>query len=247
MRLSRWYHRARRLLASGALLLMLALALSGCMQVERKLRLNSDGSGTYALTVGFRQPKAGDSSSIPANTVTTMEAFGAHVQQQGGTYRRYDDQGYTYWTYSRPFASLTQANSYLQDDPRQYDQSHFPLLYQDSLHVSEEPGPFAAALHVTGIISLTDPLDKAENWRDATESVTITMPEGVSAHQGGVSDGNGVTYTIRYNESTRVDVRGNVTRASGAGTALLAVAIAVVALGLAGVGLWLVRRPARKR
>jgi len=238
--------RTARPLATVTLFLGLALALGGCMRVERTFSLNGDGSGTYVLTVGFRQPQQGNSSSVPTNTVATMEAFGAHVQQLGGTYRRYDEQGYTYWSYTRPFTSVSHAEALLQDDPRQYDANHSPLLYHDSLHVSEEPGLFGSTFHVSGSISLVDLLNNAHAWQDATEVVTITMPNGVSAHQGGTLDGHSVTYTIHYNESTRVDVRGMGGQSNG-GVGVLALGIALVALMLAGLGVWLIRGSTRKK
>ncbi len=237
--------RTARPLATVILLLGLALALGGCMRVERTFTINSDGSGVYLLTVGFRQPQQGDSSSVPANTKTTMEAFGAHVKQQGGAYQSYDEQGYTYWSYTRPFAAISQGEALLQDDPRQYDANHSPLLYHDSLHVSEEPGLFGSTFHVSGSISLVDLFNNAQAWQDAIEAVTITMPNGVSAHQGGTLDGHSVTYTIHYNESTRVDVRGMVSQSNG-GVGVLALGIALVALALASLGFWLIRGSTRK-
>src|SRR5262249_40790689 len=227
--------------------LLVLLALSGCMRVERELRLNRDGTGSYTLTLGFREPKPGDASSLSDNIVTPMEAFGAHVQQQGGTSRRYDDQTYVYCTFTRSFPSIAQADPLLQDDPRAYDQNHAPLLFHDTLHVSVQSGPFATTFHVTGVISLVDAAGNATNWQDAMESVTITMPDGISAHKGGAHQGNSVNYTIHYNEAVTVDVTGGAGGATGAGLAVLAVALAGVALALAGLGLWLVRGAVRKR
>src|SRR5262249_5548985 len=154
---------------------------------------------------------------VPSNDVTAMEGFGAHVQRQGGTYRRYDAQGYTYWSYTRPFTSLSQANTLLQEDPRQDDSTHFPLLYKDALHITTESGLFRPTIaHVTGKISLADPSGEArKDWSAATESITITMPSGVRTHQGGAQKGNSVTYTIAYNESAVVDVTGSVPQAVG--------------------------------
>jgi hypothetical protein len=244
--LSHAVRRRWRLSGVSVLLLTLAVLLSGCMRVARTLSLKGDGSGTYVLAVGFRQPQQGDPNSVSANIVTTMEAFGAHVQQQGGSYRRYDEQGYTYWAYTRPFTSVAQANMLLQEDPRQDDSSHFPLLYRDSLHITQSAGLFTTTFHVSGAISLVDILNNGQNWQDATETLTITMPAGVSAHQGGASDGSGVTYTIAYNQSAKVDVTGSVSNATGVGVALAAV-IALLALALLGVGVRLLRASARKR
>jgi hypothetical protein len=178
----------RRLGAPRAvLLLLLALVvLPGCMRVQRSFTLNADGSGVYVLTVGVRYPTAGDPSSIPTQNVAAMEAFGARVQQQGGSYRRYDDQGYAYWAYDRPFASVAQADAFLQEDPRQDDPTHFLVLYHDTLHVTTQTGFLQPpTIHVSGTISLADLTGQAaQNWRDATESLTITMANGVRSHRG---------------------------------------------------------------
>ena len=236
--------RATRRLGSLTALLLALLVLGGCMRVQRSFTLNGDGSGVYVLTIGVRYPIPGVPGSIPANTVTTMEAFGAHVQQQGGSYRRYDDQGYTYWSYTRPFTSVSQADTLLQEDPRQEDPTHFLALYHDTLHVTTQSGPLRPTIyHVTGTISLADLTGKAEqNWRDATESLTITMTGGLRAHQGGVQDGNSVTYTIGYNQTAKVDVTGSVSQTNRAGVTALSIVIALVALALAALGVWLIRR-----
>jgi hypothetical protein len=230
------------------LLLLLLLVLPGCMRVERSFTLNGDGSGVYVLTVGVRYPTAGNPSSIPAQNAAAMEAFGAHVQQQGGSYRRYDDQGYAYWAYTRPFTSLARADAFLQEDPRQDDPTHFLVLYHDQLHVATQTEVLRPTLfHVTGTISLADLTGQAEqNWRDATERLTITMANGVRSHQGGTQDGNSVTYTIAYNQTATVDVTGEVSQTDGAGIAVLALVLALLALALAALGIWLLRRAARR-
>ena len=214
------------------------LALAGCMHVDRALTFNGDGSGIYVLTVGFREPKSGDQNSLSAGVVTTMDAFGAHVQQQGGTFRRYDDQSYAYWEYRRPFTSLSQADTFLQEDPRQDDPNHTPLLYADSLHVATGAGFGTSSIHVSGTISLLDPDGKSPSWKDATERLAITMANGISAHDGGAQDNDTVTYTIHYNESASVDVTGNVKNGfPGCGGS--------AALALVAVGVWLLRSVAR--
>ncbi len=235
----------RRLSALIALLLPL-IVLAGCMRVQRSFTLNGDGSGVYVLTVGVRYPTPGDPTSIPADNVTALKAFGAHVQQQGGAYRSYDEQGYTYWSYIRPFTSISQADALLQEDPRQDDQTHFLVLYHDTLHVAIQTGLLRpTTYHVTGTISLADLTGKAEqNWRDATESVTITMTDGVRAHQGGVQDGNSVTYTIAYNQTATVDVTGSVSQTNGPGVAAVTLVIALLAFALAALGVWLLQRAA---
>ena len=193
-----------------ASVLVLALALGGCMRVDRTLHLNADGSGVYTLAIGFREPQPGDASSVSSTITSAMEAFGTHVSQTGGSVQRSEDEGYAYWTYTRPFASVVEANSLLQEDPRQDDPQHSPVLFRDTLHVAEETRFSSAIFHVTGTISLVDLFNNAQNWRDATESLSITMAGGIVSYQGGVRQGTTVTYTIHYNESAAIDVAGRV-------------------------------------
>jgi hypothetical protein len=184
------------------------------MQVDRTLHLNADGSGVYTLTIGFREATTGDSSSVSQSIITPMNAFGTYVSQIGGSYRRFEDQGYAYWTYTRPFASVVEANRLLQEDPRQEDANASPVLFRDSLHITQQSRLSSAIFHVTGTISLLDLLNNAQNWRDASESVSITMAGGLVSHKGGIRQGNTVIYTIHYNESATIDVVGRVGGAS---------------------------------
>jgi hypothetical protein len=241
---------SHRILQIAALALALAVALAGCMRVDRALVVSGDGSGTYTLTIGFREPAPNDPSSIAQDIVTTMEVFGAHVQQAGGSYRRYEDQGYEYWAFTRSFSSAAQANALLQDDPRQYDPNHSPVLYRDSLHIARENRLFTTRLHVTGEISLADPFGKAANWKDATETVVITMPDGIISYQGGARDGDTITYSIQYNQSAAIDVVGD-TRATGGTIPSIAfvsgeVVLVLLAVILVVLGIRLLRRPAKQ-
>jgi hypothetical protein len=194
--------------------LLLAVAITGCMRVDRAVQVNTDGSGIYTLTIAFRQPRAGDPSSVPQQVSSPMEAFGAHVRQTGGSYFRADDQGYASWTFTRPFVSVGEADQFFQEDPRQNDPNHTPVLYHDSLHIVKETRFSSAVFHLTGTLSLVDLLNSAHDWRDATESLSITLAGGVIAQRGGLQQGNTVTYTIHYNESATVDVEGRVGGAS---------------------------------
>jgi hypothetical protein len=194
--------------------LVLAVGMAGCMRVDRAVQVNSDGSGIYTLTIAFRQPRAGDPSSVPQQVTTPMEAFGAHVRQTGGSALRTDDQGYAIWTFTRPFVSVGEADQFFQEDPRQNDPNHTPILNHDSLHIVKETRFSSAVFRVTGTLSLVDLLNTAHDWRDATERVSITLAGGVLFQRGGLQQGNTVTYTIHYNESATVDVEGRVGNAS---------------------------------
>jgi hypothetical protein len=227
-------------------LLLCCLLLTGCMQVDRSLHINANGSGVYTLTIGYREPTAGDSSSVSQSIVAPMDSFGAYVTQTGGSYRRFEDQGYAYWTYTRPFASVVEANSLMQEDPRQEDANASPVLYHDSLHVTQQSRFTSTVYHVTGTISLLDVASNAQNWRDASESVSVTMAGGVISHSGGVRQGNTVTYTIHYNESATIDVVGQVGGASDifftAAPLVVIAGLLIVALALLALGVRLLRR-----
>jgi hypothetical protein len=226
---------------------MLILTLSGCMSVERQLRLNGDGSGSYTLTLGFREPATGDPDSVSEKVVVPLNAFADHVQNTAGATTRYEKDGYAYWAFTRPFSSVEEANSLLQEDPRQYDTNHAPVLYHDSLRVTRETRFPATVFHVSGQISLVDLFNNAQNWSDATEQLTITMPQGIISATGGARQGESVTYTIHYNQSAQIDVVGRVSGSQntlGVAPLLIGGVCGALALALLIVGVRLLRRPA---
>jgi hypothetical protein len=228
-----------------------AVLLTGCMRVERALVIYGDGSGSYTLTIGFPEPAPGDSSGISAKIAAPMDAFGAHVQQEGGTYRSYPSQNYVYWAYTSSFSSVVGGNGLLQEDPRQYDQNHIPVLFRDTLRISKVVRSTTTLYQVTGTISLADPLGNSTSWRDATESLAITMATGVSTHYGGTLTGNTVTYAIAYNQRVTIDVTGNVSATPEVdnSTRVRFIAVGVLlalAVILAGTGGWLLRGSAKR-
>jgi hypothetical protein len=213
--------------------------------------LYGDGSGTYSLTIGFPEPQPGNPSSISPQIVTAMESYGTHVQEQGGTYQRYTQQNSVYWTYTFSFTSPSEGNSLLQQDPRQYDANHTPVLFHDALSISKHVSTNMTSYQITGVISLADPLGLSTSWRNASERLAVTMANGVRNHQGGILTGNTVVYAIHYNQSASVDVTGNVTSApvpnAPAELRFLVTGILIaLAVMLAGVGGWLLRGPSRK-
>jgi hypothetical protein len=236
----------KRLPATIGLALMLAMLLSGCMRVERQLRLNGDGSGSYTLTLGFREPTSGNPSSVSEKVVTPLTTFAEHVRKTGGSVTQYEEQGYAYWAFTRPFTSVAEANALMQEDPRQYDENHSPVLYRDTLHVTRETRFPSTVFHLSGTISLVDLLNNAQSWSDATERLTITMPEGIISATGGARQGVSVTYTIHYNESAQVDVIGRVAGSPdtlGVAPLIVGGALGVLAVALLAVGIRLLRRP----
>jgi hypothetical protein len=227
---------------TAILTLTLAISLAGCMRVQRTLQINRDGSGAYTLTLGFREPTPGNAASLNDTITRTMNAFAVHVEAKGGAARRFDDQGYAYWTFTRTFSSTKEGDADLQDDPRQFDANATPILFHDSLRLTGASTLFGATFHVTGTISLVDASGNAQDWRDATESLTITMPSGISDHHGGIHDGNSITYTIGYNQSAAVDVTGGASAPNSAPLTLAALALILAALGIR-----LLRPPARRK
>lgn len=203
--------RARRRLVVLLPILALAILLTGCMHADRTLTIHADGSGTYTLSLGFREPTPGDRASVSQQIVTPLEAFGAHVVAAGGVLDRTEEHGYAYWNFSRPFTSVAAANALLQEDPRQDDPQHNPVLYADTLHVATERQVFGSAIHVSGTLSLVDAQHNAQAWKDATESLSITMDGGIGAHQGGTVEGDTISYSISYNQAVTVDVTGQTT------------------------------------
>lgn len=232
-----------------ALGLMLALALSGCIHEDRSVSLNGDGSGTYTLALGLSdQLLALGSNQISAS----MDQVGAQVKQQGGSYSKHDDGTYTVWTFSRPFKSVADLNTLLQQPLTTGDAgANGPApssASTDAFHVVVSSGVFTNSFHVTGHMSMvpTDgqPTDNgdgevAQMLKEMRESFAISMPGWVTAHSGGSVSGTTVTYTVHYGQQTSIDI--SSTALTGAGVASLAGVILLLVI-VAAVLLLLVRR-----
>ncbi|WIG61871.1 MAG: hypothetical protein OJF49_004620 [Ktedonobacterales bacterium] len=211
-------HLSLRRSAVLGLLLLFAIALSGCVHVERNVAINGDGSGTYTLTIGYSEQVV----SLAADQSTkTMDDYGAKVKQEGGSYRHYDDTGYSYWAYTRPYKSVADLNKFITDMPQSSDTSGLTgtsgasQATNDSFTFSEQPGFFSNTFHVMGHISLVVPGDTSSNgvdlssvMKDAHESFAVTMPGWVTSHSGGTVQGNTVTYLVHFGEQADIDVVG---------------------------------------
>lgn len=224
------------------------------MHMDRSVALNSDGSGSYTISIGFSEQMVAMASD---QLSTSMDKYGAKVKQQGGTYRHYDDTGYSYWAFTRPFKSVQELNSLVQQTPdagtNVPSSSSLPVSSgQDTLAFSEQSGFLSNSFHVTGHMSMaatpgvdtnTGGIDLTPLLKDMRETFAITMPGSITSHKGGVVNGNTVTYTVHYGEQTDIDVVGG-----GLNTALLlpigGVALLVV-LALVGFFLWRSRRGKR--
>lgn len=238
-----------------ALLLMLALSLSACVHLDRGVTLKGDGSGTYTLTIGFSEQLV----SLASDQISqSMDDFGKQVKQEGGTYRHYDDTGYSYWQYTRPFSSVADLNKLLTEAPQTSGTGDTganltPSTSSDTFHVTGQTGFLTSSFHVTGHMSMQVPTDPSTNTggvdvsqvlKDAHESFAITMPNWVTSHTGGTQNGNTVTYTIHVNEEANIDVTGG---GLNTGTLFpLGGGVLLLLLVLIAAIIWLRRRGARR-
>lgn len=237
--------------ASVALLIALALLLTGCMHIDRSVALNADGSGSYTLTIGFSQQVM---SAAGSQVSDTMNSFGDQVKLEGGSTRQYQDAGYSYWAYTRPFKSIADLNTMLQQTPQSTSGSNSAGnligVAQDTLAFSQQDGLLGATFHVTGHMSMI-PQNGAtgavpQAVQDMRESFSVTMPGSITSHKGGVTHGNTVTYVIHYGQATDIDVVGG--GADPARLALIGLGMVIVAfIIIAALLLWGRSRKRRQR
>lgn len=213
MRMMRSGTRAGALIT---ILLTCAVLLSSCFHFDRDMKLNSDGSGSYSLTIGISEAVV----SLAGSAFTkSMDDSSTQVKQAGGDARHYDQDGYSVWVFTRPFKSISELNTLLQQNPSSSSGSTPPLSQpQDTLSITETPGFFVNSFHLTGHISLKNlgdtssvgsGIDVSSYLKDMRESVSITMPGWISSYaKGGTVRGNTITYTVHYNEEATIDVVG---------------------------------------
>jgi len=227
-----------------ALLLMLVVALSGCVRIDRDIHVNDDGSGTYALTIGFKRDLA---TAYGPALVNQMTEYGESVKAKGGTYGRTDDDTYTYWKFTRPFHTPDDLNQALTNLPS-VTLGSSTLSSQDQLKLTENSGPFVNDFHLAGTISLIPGgqinSTTQDLFKDAHNTLVITMPGMLTSHSGGSQNGNTITYTVGYAQSAEVNV---ASRAVNWQTVIPAGLVAGGLLGtLALISLFLaLRRPKR--
>ena len=204
----------KRYLTPLGLLAVMALSLSGCIHLDRNVTLNSDGSGSYTLSLGINDQLL----SLSDQTATTMNNFGAKVKQDGGSYKEYGLEGYTYWAYTWPFTSITRLNTLLTELPSSAtSNSSAPSTSSgDTISVTEQSGFLSNTFHVTGHISLkpasgsggSDNPQVQQYLKELRDTFTLTMPGSISAHTGGSVNGATITYAVHYGEETSIDVTG---------------------------------------
>ncbi|HEY1388358.1 MAG TPA: hypothetical protein VGF38_07410 [Ktedonobacterales bacterium] len=240
----------RTRIAATLLCLLLAFSLAACVQADRNVVLNSDGSGVYTYTLGISDQLVNLGGSSLSKS---MDDFGAHAQQGGGSYSRYEENGFSYWKYARPFRSVSQLDLFLTESPQTSSTPGSPAVSTtdstNTLNVVDNAGFFSTTFHATGNLSLVIPnADQSTRdlLKDARLSVAITMPNWVSEQHGGAQNGNTVTYVVKFGQSATIDVTGGGYNAPH--IALVAGGI-VLALALFALGmflLWRGNRPSAK-
>jgi hypothetical protein len=199
----------RTRIAAVLLGLLLALALAGCVHADRTVTLNSDGSGAYTYAIGISDQLMSLGGSPLVNSMNT---FGEQIKQDGGSYSRYEDNGFNYWKYVRPFQSVSQLNTFLAESPQTGSSGGAATIdTRNTLKVAENAGFFSTTFHVTGRLDLSFPTaDQSTRnlLKDARLSVAITLPNWVSEQHGGNLSGNTVTYAVNFGESANIDVTG---------------------------------------
>lgn len=245
----------KRYSATIGLLVALAISLAGCVHIDRAVTINNDGSGSYTLTIGFSEQLL---SLAGGDQFTTgMDSYGQQVKSDGGSYRQYDDAGYKYWAYTRPYKTIADLNQLVQQAPQTGNSvgssgSTPSLTQSDTLTFSEQPGFLGNSFHVTGHMSMIVPqsatdtggVDVSTYLNDMRESFSVTMPGSITSHKGGSVSGNTVSYTIHYGQQTDIDVVGG-----GFNTALLlpiGIAVVVILLLIGGFIFWRRRRSATR-
>lgn len=209
-----------RAAALFTILTMCAVVLSSCFHLDRDMKLNGDGSGSYTLTIGLNEAIVG----LAGDAFTTkMDEYGRKVKQEGGDFHHFDQDGYSVWAFTRPFKTVGELNTLLNQNPGSSttspgDATGIPSQTQDTLSVAETPGLFVNSFHVMGHISLQGlgntasgggGIDMSSYLKDARDSVSITMPGWITSYaKGGEVQGNTVTYTVHYDEEATIDVVG---------------------------------------
>jgi hypothetical protein len=235
---------ARRSLGALALLIALMVALSGCVRIDRNVRVNDDGSGTYVLTLGFNRDVA--SASGPS-LVNQMTEYGESVKAKGGSYGRSDDDKFTYWKFTRSFHTPAELNQAFADLPS-LTLGSSTLSSQDQLKLTENSSPLVNDFRLSGTIALlpTGAVNSTTQdlFKDAHNTLVITMPGMITSHSGGAQAGNTITYTVGYAQSAEVNVASRavnwqVVAPAGAALGLLLGALAILGFVVA------LRRPRR--
>ena len=211
--------RIRRPLATLGLLLVLCCALSGCVRLQRSVKLNSDGTGTFSFMLAFSDkliPFAG------ASFANQMNACGASVKAGGGSYSAADRGGYSSWTFTWPFNTIDRLNDLLRMDTAfcTFPNTNVPasVTAADTFAVTAQSHFLTTTFVVTGHLSFplqatgsTSPdSNTAALLKEAHSSFSVSMPGWVSSQSaGGTVSGSTVTYTARAGDTLNFQIVGS--------------------------------------
>jgi hypothetical protein len=227
----------RRNLGTGGLLVLLALALSGCIHVTVGMNINSDGTGTYMYTIGLSKQLAGFPGESEAKLMQSLNQVGqTQVQHYGGTYRVFDDGSYLNEEWDHGFSTISQLNSLILTSLQSSASSSGSTTTNDTAVMVTQQG---STFHVTGTLdfstsSVSGSPSFAALLQDAYLRVAITMPS-ITAHSSDATvSGNTATITAKYGEKKTIDVTGG----PGGVSPLVWILIALVVLAGLGVGVY---------
>lgn len=231
-------HRLRRAFPVVALFALLALALSGCVHVDRSVKLNSDGSGAYTLNLGLSQQLV---SLGGASLISQLDACEATEKAQGASVSKYSQDTYTYWSFTWKFSNVTALNDLLRTAPQGCDASGLPAGASSNatefFQVVRHSSGFTTSFHVTGQLNFALDSSVANNpaytqlLRDAHETFAITMPGGVSSHNGGTVSGDTITYTVHVNQVANIDVSSSAVNITAVLPVIAGVVVIFIILG----------------
>lgn len=244
--------RPRHPRAALALLVVLCFALSSCVHLQRDVALNNDGTGTYSFSLGFSDKLiavAGSSFGLQ------MKTCGALVQTSGGAYSMADTGGYSTWTFTWHFNSLSRLNSLLAANAEfcSISNTNIPTTAtaNDSFDVTAH-GHFLTTTyvlsgHLSFVLQSTDTTQDPNTTallQEAYSSFAISMPGWISsATPGGSQNGSTVKYTAHNGDTLDFQVVGEGVNIS----ALLLIGGGVLLLvGLLVLILMLIRRAERR-
>lgn len=143
----------RRFSATAGLVLTLLVILSGCVQADRNIQLNADGSGIYKETIGLSAQilaLGGDQYKQQITDSVTQSA-----KQTGGQVRTYEANGFDYWEISQSFKNVGTLNTLLTQQPGSTGTAPTPTSNNEKFLVTKSDSFFSTTFHVTGNMDFT--------------------------------------------------------------------------------------------
>ena len=187
---------------------MLVLMLTGCIQNDIGVKLNKDGTGAVSATLGiekdfYTQLVNSGSDPFEGKDVTEYKYEGSNyiAYTENTTYDTYEDieNALLNMTYETQLLSDTQgvtediaSNGLVQSVPEIKDNRIF-----EKVEVDRSKGIF---YNVYSFRVVLNPQKIAENYSQNDIfrlTLSVELPDDVDYQNGGVADGNTVTYEIK--------------------------------------------------